>query len=59
MLKDLYSDDRVKKIKVMEDKLIVENIWDEEFDITFFDIAGHGIAAHATLQCFEIDYLFK
>jgi len=48
MLKEVYADARLKTVTLADNKLIIQNIWEEKFDITFFDIPGHGIAAHAT-----------
>jgi len=41
------SDPRVKKITVDDGKLTLVNVWDEKFQVTYFDIPGFGIAAHA------------
>lgn len=47
MMEKVFADARVRKVSVDADKLVIRNIWEEEFIITFHDIKGHGIAAHA------------
>jgi len=46
-MKEVVSDPRVKKITVDDGKLTLVNVWDEKFQVTYFDIPGFGIAAHA------------
>jgi len=46
-MKEVASDPRVKKITVDDEKVTLVNVWDEKFQVTFFDIPGFGIAAHA------------
>lgn len=46
-MKEVLSDPRVKKITVDGEKVTLVNVWDEKFQVTYFDIPGFGIATHA------------
>jgi hypothetical protein len=48
ILFQVFADSRLKTVTQTDNKFVIQNIWEEEFDITFLDIPGHGIAAHAT-----------
>ena len=49
ILFQIASDMRVKEVTQTGSTLTIKNIWEEQFNITFLDIKGHGIAAHAEL----------
>ena len=43
----MFSHPNVQCVTRTDASLTVQNIWEEMFDITFYDIPGFGIAAHA------------
>ena len=53
LVNDIIADPNVKQVKILKDsdsleKLIVENIWNEEFLLEFFNLPTNGqLVAHA------------